>query len=261
MTTAYWIAIFCIGLIWIPWLFRAVIRPAREKHQSRQWLQEHNHLQQVVIAEQIIAQLYADQSTHASANLQRKILRLEDNDQFLYGEVELISLAELLYKLELKQNEVFYDLGCGGGKAVYTAALLYPFRKVCGIELLPGLYQLAEDLRQEFNILTAQLPSAQGICHNVQFENQNILACDISDASVIFINATGFYGEFWLQIIDKLLTLKPYTKIILTSLTLPESKFELLLDVNKAMSWGNCSVRVYQKRPDISGSTPPLPLN
>ena len=51
---------------------------------------------------------------------------------------------------ELKEGEVFWDLGCGGGKPVFTAALAYPNIKAAkGIELLEGLTQLALDIKND----------------------------------------------------------------------------------------------------------------
>ena len=44
-----------------------------------------------------------------------------------------------------KPGEIFWDIGCGGAKPVAIAALEHPELKVCkGVELLPGLYDLAE---------------------------------------------------------------------------------------------------------------------
>ena len=50
----------------------------------------------------------------------------------------------------LKEGDIFWDLGCGGGKPVLTAALAYPKIKVArGIELLDGLAQLATDIKTD----------------------------------------------------------------------------------------------------------------
>ena len=38
---------------------------------------------------------------------------------------------------------MFYDLGCGTGKALFIAALCFPFAKCVGIELLEGLCEQA----------------------------------------------------------------------------------------------------------------------
>jgi len=36
-------------------------------------------------------------------------------------------------------NLTFIDIGCGTGKPVFAAALLHPFKKVIGVEILEDL--------------------------------------------------------------------------------------------------------------------------
>jgi len=48
------------------------------------------------------------------------------------------------------QDAVFVDLGSGAGRLVWAAAALYPHMKVCrGVEILPGLHELALQKQQE----------------------------------------------------------------------------------------------------------------
>ena len=46
-----------------------------------------------------------------------------------------------------KENQVFWDLGCGAGRPLITASLAYPKLKACkGIELLSDLTRLAKKI-------------------------------------------------------------------------------------------------------------------
>jgi hypothetical protein len=44
----------------------------------------------------------------------------------------------------------FYDLGSGTGKGCLAAALLYPFDKIGGIEILDGLYNVSVELSEAY---------------------------------------------------------------------------------------------------------------
>jgi len=46
----------------------------------------------------------------------------------------------LLELTKPQPGEIFYDLGCGGGRPLFIASLAFPFLKKCvGIEYLEGL--------------------------------------------------------------------------------------------------------------------------
>lgn len=45
-----------------------------------------------------------------------------------------------------KAGEVFWDLGCGGGRPLIIASLAFPqLKSVNGVELLEGLYEMAKE--------------------------------------------------------------------------------------------------------------------
>lgn len=48
------------------------------------------------------------------------------NHEFTYGEVVFETFVAVLEKAEPKPGEVFWDLGCGAGRPLVTAALAYP---------------------------------------------------------------------------------------------------------------------------------------
>lgn len=82
----------------------------------------------------------------------------EKDQSFTYGEVEVKSFINILGytspPTEIDEHEgfargrIFYDLGCGLGRAVITAALSpSPFTKVVGIELIPELYESSVEVK------------------------------------------------------------------------------------------------------------------
>jgi len=69
---------------------------------------------------------------------------LKQNGRFIreitYGEIIFTSFKSLLEKVSSPPNSVFYDLGSGIGKAVFAAALLGPFERLIGVEIVEQLH-------------------------------------------------------------------------------------------------------------------------
>lgn len=60
-------------------------------------------------------------------------------EQLVYGELDVRSVATLLEAVGVREGDVFVDIGSGAGLPTLTAALLYPLAlRVCrGIEIVP----------------------------------------------------------------------------------------------------------------------------
>ena len=61
--------------------------------------------------------------------------------ELTYGEISYLHFIPVLEVLRPGKGDVFWDLGCGAGRALITAALNFPqtFKKCNGIELLTDL--------------------------------------------------------------------------------------------------------------------------
>ena len=79
----------------------------------------------------------------------------------------------MLQLAEVKDGDVVYDLGCGDGRLVITAAKTYGARGV-GIDIDPA--RIAE---------SRQNAAAAGVQHLVEFRQQDALTVDVSPASVV----------------------------------------------------------------------------
>jgi hypothetical protein len=171
-----------------------------------------------------------------------------DSRAFLYGEVHYLSFSELLKAAAPEKGGVFYDLGSGAGRAVFSAALLHEFSIVNGVELVKPLHQLSCNLLDRFN----QMPMVHDFFKDrptkVNFINGDFLLTDIQDATVVFINATAFWGDLWTNIVFKLNQLSSGTKIILTSRKLGEELYKLIDEGQYLMSWGMAWVFTYEKK-------------
>lgn len=171
-----------------------------------------------------------------------------DNPSFTYGEITFPSIATCLAIAEPKPGEVFYDLGAGAGKAVFCAALLNDWKKCRGVEYLPALHECTRDLLAKLR----NMPEAQQffpqILQDIEFQQNDIMATDFSDADVIYTNATAFSADMWESLIPKLEALKPGTRIIvLTKRLNNKNNFQLIQETMLPMSWGMNSVMVYKR--------------
>ena len=73
-----------------------------------------------------------------------------------YGEVEFSTMAGVFKAIEEKYGGMptggeFYDLGSGTGKGVISAALLHPFERVYGVEILQNLVNASLELVELYN--------------------------------------------------------------------------------------------------------------
>lgn len=254
IATEHFSHFFALGIVIIIaliWSYRYIIRPYFEKRKLRDWMGLQNSGREFQLNEQIFQTLYHGVDASGVSRAERNRLKI-DSDEFIYGEIEFPAFVAILDSVQPKQFERFYDLGCGVGKAVFAAALCYEFDKTCGIELLPGLYNIAnrqiENLQRIVSLHGPQFAqSYQSKINSIRFINEDILNCDFSDADIIFINATCFNPTTWVAIVQKFLLLKVGARIIMTTKKLDNAAFRTIYNTQYLMSWGMNSVNAYEK--------------
>ncbi|HSW70904.1 MAG TPA: hypothetical protein VLH77_02870, partial [Gammaproteobacteria bacterium] len=196
-----------ILLIWLPWLWRYHFRPHFVREDLYKILQNHPEGERLKQIAMLLNTLYKGSPSYKISRRERARLRYQE-DAFIYGEIDFLSFILLLEKVNPPAGTVFYDLGSGSGKAVLTAALCYDFDKACGIELLPGL----------FNLSNLQINKAKTLVRlsdrkytdlylrrvaAIHFVNANFLDCEFSDGDLVFINATCLSYSAWGALIEK----------------------------------------------------------
>ena len=84
-------------------------------------------------------------------------------------------------------------------------------------------------------------------CWILRIAADDFLNQDISEADIVFINATCF-DDFFDDVIIKLRTLKVGARIILSTVNLDDiGGFELCYAKLHLMSWGLNTIRIYQR--------------
>lgn len=113
----------------------------------------------------------------------------------------LPELVEAMLNLaEVTSEDIVYDLGCGDGRVVISAAHKYGARGV-GIDIDSDRIREAEENAQQ-----------AGVCDRVQFRQQNLFDCDFRQATVVFLYLLPHLN---LKLKPELLRqLKPGTRIV-----------------------------------------------
>jgi ubiquinone/menaquinone biosynthesis C-methylase UbiE len=154
---------------------------------------------------------------------------------FTYGETPIPAMRRILAEVRPKKSDVFYDLGSGTGKAVFTAALYFPFRKAVGIECLKDCVRLCNEMKRLLEL------------ENVEFRHGSMGRIDWSDATVVYAHSTCFSDSLMRTILKKMKGLKRGARVILITKT-PQADF-LRLDkaIKIRLSWGEATVSFYTK--------------
>lgn len=198
-------------------------------------------------AQQLIKKLYEDEENPYLISLNYRQEKHIDGDEYTYGEIVVPAFAELMRRVHPQPGEIFYDLGCGAGKAVFAAALCFPFLQVKGVELLPPIYALAVATQKRFNELVIEDAFFRKEVFNIEFIRGNLLKKDFSQGNIFFMNATCFKYKDWQGLQKKLGTLPVGTRLVVVTRELESDAFELIDGATYQMSWGPCAVYVYRK--------------
>ncbi len=201
-------------------------------------------------ADNILKKIYKGTYAKMTSIIYRH-MHLITNNELIYGEIDFLSFFTLLEKTKPQHKEIFYDLGSGAGKAVFTAALFFDLSKSCGIELLPPLYRKANHQLKKASRLFQNSKiniDVKFLRHvsTILFINDNFLQYDFCDANIIYVAATCLSDTTWEQLINKMADLSPGCRIIVATKSIEHSKFELIYQGVELMSWGLCPVKIYK---------------
>ncbi|WP_224369379.1 SAM-dependent methyltransferase [Hyalangium versicolor] len=198
-------------------------------------------------AEEIIGRLYSQVSGHAIAHAEKKRMGREE-DSTTYGEVKPASLQMLLSQVSPREGESFIDLGSGMGQPTLVAAMLFPFRRLVGVELLTGLGDAARQALSRYDAeIRPQLPELHQR-QSIEFLDGDLLEADISGVDVVFAQAPCFEAGLMAKLAAKLETLKSGARLILVGQQLASPSFTLLTMKVMRANWGTSLTWLYQHK-------------
>jgi hypothetical protein len=171
---------------------------------------------------------------------------------FRYAETSYEEIGIMLRKIKekhggLKQKEVqgqiFYDLGSGFGKPSFAAAILFPFAKVIGIELLEGLHVMSNEILKLWEPdIKPQLPSThqatvvefrRGSCGDTYKPEMNW-----ADGSIVFCHSTQFDDRLMEEITEHAQQMQPGSFLVTLTKEIPSQYFDLVEEYPAEFHWG-----------------------
>ncbi|SEK52696.1 Histone methylation protein DOT1 [Stigmatella aurantiaca] len=198
-------------------------------------------------AQEIFDQLYGNLPGYEIARAEKQRTGRGDAST-TYGEVVPGPFHEVVAAVSPQPGEQFIDLGSGTGKATILAAMLFPFSRVVGVELLPGLGDAARQVLQRYDAeVRPQLPPGQQ-AQRIEFIDGDMLELDFRDYDVVFAHGTCYGPQLMQQLAVKLEELKPGARAVIAGQTIQSPAFSVLgMKVMRA-DWGSSITALYQRR-------------
>lgn len=136
-------------------------------------------------------------------------------------------------------------------------SLFCEFKKLIGVELLEGLYNLSYRIKVVYDrTIKEKFERFRGIFtinqpNEIFFYNGDFLKQKFNDASIIYINATCFSAATMTKIgvkINKECNIGTVVVSVSKQINCISSDWELNVSFKKAMSWGTSTIHIYIKR-------------
>lgn len=206
----------------------SIYRARKRQHNRIQQWKESLHIEE---HERCFQQIYQQSNGFF---LSQQARQKQDIIDYVYGEIEFLPFLALLSLIQLDEHTVFYDLGCGVGKAVLACAMVYPVNQSVGIEILPELYVNA--CRQKERL--ANIPNYKAHACKIKFILGDFLDTPLDDATLVFINATSFFNPTWGKLCARIDQLPQLHTVVTTSKPLISNHFNIMMQTQVEMSWG-----------------------
>lgn len=165
-----------------------------------------------------------------------------DAFEFVYGEIDFVSFIALLSLVKPDSETIFYDLGSGVGKPAIACAMVFPIKKSCGIEIFEELHHEASQIKIELENNALYTEQAK----KIKFIQGDFLKDSFEEATLIFINATGFFGSNWDLINQHLNHATNCKTVISISKPLSSLHFRMIRQTKIRMSWGITRAYIHQ---------------
>jgi len=157
--------------------------------------------------------------------LREKAALAAADDDLIYGETPPLTMKKLLEMVQAAPEDVFYDLGCGRGLTVLTAAGVHNMTAV-GIDLIPAFIERARKIQKLMGVSGAD------------FILSSFLDVDITRATIVYAASTTFSEETMQALAEKLKGLKAGARVITLSAPLKSPHFTLSSSGIFNFTWG-----------------------
>lgn len=147
-----------------------------------------------------------------------------------------------------ENNSHFVDIGCGVGKQVFMAALLYDFTSCKGIEIVSELHQICADRQVKWNHICIRMRLRKKLHIEMGFNAGDASVIDWSQGTVILAYSTAFDQKLMDAIAVCGERVAPGAYLITISTTITSNLFDLVDSFELALSWGKATCFIYRRR-------------
>lgn len=194
------------------------------------WLKSNPKLRAV---DKELAELYKDDNQFWVSLIASYKQKNEKISNMTYGETTYFSIADSLKFVNLNDKDVFYDLGCGTGKTVFTANTIFG-AKAIGIELVSDFVTNANKVVSNLKL------------EKISFLEKNIFEHNIKDGTVFYVTPTCFDEENMKKLAVAFTKLPKGARVIMLSRRLVLPNLKLLGQKNLYYSWGKAETFYYE---------------
>jgi len=149
----------------------------------------------------------------------------ENIKNLTYGETSYLAIKESLEFVKLTKDDVFYDLGCGSGKTVFFANLVFG-AKAIGIEIITDFVRNGMNIVKELKL------------EGITFLQKDLFSQDLKNGTVFYVTPTCFDDKNMEKLKTKFETLPKDARVIILTKELKMPNLELIGKKKLFYSWG-----------------------
>ena len=162
------------------------------------------------------------------------------------AEVSFDGFKDVLDIVNPAQDSIFFDCGSGIGKAMVIASLLYPFKKLVGVEELPSLANSSKELLNQF--CSQMLKKYPGVSiPAIEVLQDSFVNVELASADVIFAHSSCYDETLMNSLKSNVEMLKNDAYIITLTKQLIHPQLECIHKGFHKMGWGSPTVFIYKK--------------
>jgi SAM-dependent methyltransferase len=165
---------------------------------------------------------------------ERKDKNILDDKTLTYGESTWNGLIKIIDDLEIKDNDVFYDLGSGSGKIIFLVNKKFGIKAI-GIEFIEYFTKLSDIIKKKLDL------------DKIKFINSDFFKEDFSKGTIFYMTATCFNDEIMERMSEKFKKLKPGARIVTITRPLKGDHLELYKKKIVEFGWSKDHVYFYKK--------------
>jgi SAM-dependent methyltransferase len=211
------------------------------------------HSDGIVLMREHYPTLYKEHSFE-KAKRQSQVERNEKKlheDMWAYGELDHEVFATIYEKVSkaygVRKNGIFYDVGCGVGQLVYTAAFIGDFKECNGIDMITPLLETGERKARQWNKIKTKFPEAMRLIKFHWMCENFLVNDDWVDGTFIIFHWTALNPQQIKLMAEKIDYCEEGTISISFTHPMPNPNMELLVADTCQLSWGETDFFVQMK--------------